>query len=111
MDAVDPTVEQDGSKLREVIEWCVEWGRVRIPKHTWDRMDERDVSVAEIFSALRSGALNTNERVAGTWRYHASKEDLDVCFTFDVDDQGNALIIVTVIRRDEHEVHRVREAR
>ena len=62
-------------------------------------MDERDVSVAEIFVALRAGALHTDECVAGTWRYLASRADLDVCFTLDVDDRGNALIVVTVIRR------------
>jgi hypothetical protein len=48
-------------------------------------------------TALR-GSLRTDQRVAGKWRYLARKNDVEVCFTFDVNEDGNLLVIVTVMR-------------
>jgi hypothetical protein len=44
--------------------------------------------------------LLTDSCVAGKWRYLARKNDIEVCFTFDADEEGNLLILVTVISRD-----------
>lgn len=48
-------------------------------------------------TALR-GSLRTDQRVVGKWRYLARKNDVEVCFTFDVNEDGNLLVIVTVMR-------------
>lgn len=63
-------------------------------------MEERGISGGEILNALQHGVLSTNQCVAGTWRYLARRNDVEVCFAFGVDDHGNMLIIVTVIRKD-----------
>ncbi len=52
-----------------------------------------------VVAALR-GSLRTDQCVAGKWRYLARKNDVEVCFTFDVDDDGNLLVIVTVMRKE-----------
>jgi hypothetical protein len=64
-------------------------------------MAERDITGGEILAALRGGSLRTDQCVAGTWRYLARKNDVEVCFCFEVDEDGNALIIVTVMRKDD----------
>lgn len=63
-------------------------------------MEERHITGGEIIAALVRGGLRTDSCVAGKWRYLARKRDVEVCFTFDIDDEGNLLVIVTVIRKD-----------
>jgi hypothetical protein len=99
MDAMDPAVELTGQELREVIGQCVEYGRILIGYHGGDdRMAERQITGGMILAALR-GSLRTDQCVAGTWRYLARKNGVEVCFTFDVDEDGNLLVIVTVMRK------------
>src|SRR4051812_29646505 len=98
--SIDPTVELKGKSLREV-HHCIEWGRLDIGYHDGqDRMAERNVTGGEILAALRNGALRTDQCVQGTWRYLARKNDVEVCFMFDTDEEGNMLIIITVMRKD-----------
>jgi hypothetical protein len=99
VEAIDPYVELPVDRLREVVAYCVEWSRFRMPKHSGIRMEERDVTGAEIISALTSGALSTDQCVTGVWRYLARRNDVEVCFAFGIDERGNTLIIVTVIRK------------
>lgn len=105
MALLDPYKEMTGRGLRKVVIDCLDNGLILIPQpsgkrsHAEDRMDERDVSAPEIESALRSGALSTDSCVAGKWRYLARKSDVEVVFTFDVDEDGNLLVVVTVMRK------------
>lgn len=99
--AIDPFVELVGERLREAILWCVDGGgRLSLPAHAGERMEERGITGGEILNALRSGRLVTDQWVAGSWRYLARKNDVEVCFAFDLDEDGNVLVIVTVIRKD-----------
>ncbi len=99
MEVVDPFEELTGQNLRDVIERCLEGpGRISIGYHGGqDRMAERRVTGGQIIAALR-GALRTDCRVAGRWRYIGRKNEVEVCFTFEVDDDGELLIVVTVMR-------------
>jgi hypothetical protein len=100
MEAIDPTVELTGRQLREVVTYCTEYGRMLIGYHGGDdRMAERQITGGMILAALR-GSLRTDQCVAGKWRYLARKNDVEVCFTFDVDEDGNLLVIVTVMRKE-----------
>lgn len=107
MRLVDPFAEIRGSGLREVVVHCLDNGRVLIPQiggrrsHAEERMEERHVSAAEIETTLRSGLRSTNSCVAGKWRYCARRNGIEVIFTFDLDEEGNLLIVVTVMRRGE----------
>jgi len=99
VEVIDPTVELAGQKLREVVAYCMEYGRMLIGYHGGDdRMAERQITGGMILAALR-GSLRTDQCVAGKWRYLARKNDVEVCFTFDVDEDGNLLVIVTVMRK------------
>ena len=101
MQVIDPTKMLTGSALRELILWCIDGGgRMVMDDHDGeDRMEERSVTGAEILGALRSGSLQPASAPQGNWRYIARRNDVEVVFTFDVDDEGNTLIIITVIRR------------
>jgi hypothetical protein len=106
MEPIDPTVEQTVEELRAVIEWCYEGlGKLRIGEHKdesgvpQDRMAERGFTGMEIENTLRKGALRTESCNAGVWRYEASRRDARIIFCFDVDSDGNVLVIVTLIRR------------
>ena len=63
-------------------------------------MHERHVSAPEIETTLRTGSHSTDSCVAGKWRYCARRNDLEVIFTFDVDEEGNLLVVVTVMRKE-----------
>jgi hypothetical protein len=101
VEALDPTVELRGPDLKKLIRACIESNRISIDeRHTQQRMDERDVTTPEIEWALKAGALSTEcSDKDGCWRYRAVRQDLSVIFTFDVDEDGNVLVVVTVIRR------------
>jgi hypothetical protein len=60
-------------------------------------MGERHVTGGQILAALR-GILRTDQCVAGRWRYLGRKNDVEVCFTFDVDEEGNLLLVVTIMK-------------
>jgi hypothetical protein len=97
VEVIDPTVELAGQELRKVVAYCMEYGRMLIGYHGGDdRMAERQITGGMILAALR-GSLRTDQCVAGKWRYLARKNDVEVCFTFDVDEDGN--LLVTVMRK------------
>jgi hypothetical protein len=97
--SVDPFEELTDQNLRDVIERCLEGpGRISIGYHGGqDRMAERRVTGGQIIAALR-GALRTDCCVAGKWRYIGRKNEVEVCFTFEVDEDGELLIVVTIMR-------------
>lgn len=99
MEVIDPAVELAGQRLREVVVHCIEYGRTLVGYHGGDdRMAERQITGGMILAALR-GSLRTDQCVAGKWRYLARKNDVEVCFTFDGDEDGNLLVILTVMRK------------
>ena len=98
VDALDPTVELVGAALRTIVVTLLAAGRVSLPTHTSGRMNERHLTAPQIEAALRSGALASKSCDAGTWRYRATKQGVVVIFTFDVDDDGNLLVVVTTWR-------------
>lgn len=63
-------------------------------------MEERDVTAPEVEATLRKGVHSTSSCVAGKWRYSARRKGVEVVFTFDVDDDGNLLVVVTVMRKE-----------
>ena len=69
---------------------------VTAAKTAWPSATSR---VDRILAALR-GRLRTESCVAGKWRYCGSKNGINVIFTFDTDDEGSLLVIVTLIRED-----------
>lgn len=95
MNAIDPAVEMVGRTLRTVVIALLEAGRVSLPIHASERMEERHLTAPQIETALRSGALASESCDGGTWRYRATKQGVVVIFTFDSDDDGNLLIVVT----------------
>jgi hypothetical protein len=99
MVVIDAYVELKGLDLRAAIEWCLEGGgTVSIGWHGGqDRMAERGVSGGQILAALR-GVLRTNSCEAGRWRYIGRANDVEVVFTFETDEDGQMLIVVTVMR-------------
>ncbi|MEO8704859.1 MAG: hypothetical protein ABI867_32705 [Kofleriaceae bacterium] len=96
--AIDPTVEMGASELRIVVRVLLESGRVSIPVYAGRRMTQRSVTTPQIEAALRSGKLGTESCDAGTWRYRAARQGVSVIFTFDTDDEGNLLVVVTTWR-------------
>jgi hypothetical protein len=104
--SIDPYKEMKGRGLRNVVIDCLDNGRILIPladggrSHAEDRMDERHVTAPAIEAVLRSGVHRTDSCVAGKWRYCARKSDIEVVFTFDIDDEGNLLVVVTVMRKE-----------
>lgn len=52
----------------------------------------------QIEATLRNGALASESCDAGAWRYRAAKQGVVVIFTFDIDDDGNLLVVVTTWR-------------
>lgn len=100
VDPIDPTVEIQGEDLRKIVCYLVDWGRTIIGYHQGqDRMAERNFTGGEILNTLTKGVLTTNSCVAGKWRYSARRYNAEIIFTFDVDDDGNMLVIVTLIRK------------
>lgn len=104
MAEVDPYKELVGRGLRNVVLACLAQGLILLPQrsgarsHAEERMDERHVTAPEIENVLRSGALTSSGCVARKWRYLARRAGIEVVFTFDVDDDGNLLVVVTVMR-------------
>jgi hypothetical protein len=98
MNAIDPAVELVGRTLRTVVIALLEAGRVSLPVHASERMDERHLTGPQIESALRSGALASESCTGGTWRYRATRQSVVVIFAFDTDDDGNLLVVVTTWR-------------
>jgi hypothetical protein len=100
VDVIDPFEELTEERLREVVTHCIEWGRTVIGWHGGqDRMAERNITGGQILAALR-GSLRTESCNAGRWRYSGRKNGINVIFTFDTDEEGNLLVIVTLIRED-----------
>ncbi|HEY4243797.1 MAG TPA: hypothetical protein VGM88_28485 [Kofleriaceae bacterium] len=85
-----------------MIEWCLEWGRIRIGYHDGDdRMAERNFTGLEIQNTLTRGSLRTESCNAGTWIYAATRRDAEIIFCFTIDDEGNRIVVVTLIRRTQ----------
>ena len=95
----DPSVELTGAELRELVLALLELGNVDIPQsHAVPRMDERRITAPQIEACLKSGILSTEGLVYESWRYRATGRGITVIFTFDVDDEGNLLVVVTTWR-------------
>ena len=61
-------------------------------------MTERRVTAPQIEGVLRSGALRTEGFGRASWRYSATARGIVVVFTFDIDDEGALLVVITAIR-------------
>jgi hypothetical protein len=107
MVVIDPYQEMKGRGLRETIIDCLDHGRILLPRmdggrsHAQQRMEERHVSAPEVESTLRKGVHVTSSCDAGKWRYCARRNDVEIIFTFDHDDEGNLLVVVTVMRKEK----------
>jgi Domain of unknown function (DUF4258) len=95
---IDPTRELSVSELRVAVRLLLESGRLSLPVYANRRMEQRNVTAPQIEAALRNGRLATESCDAGIWRYRASRTDVVVIFTFDSDDEGNLLVVVTTWR-------------
>lgn len=96
---IDPTVELTGGDLRDAVSTCLEIGRISMEEtHAQDRMDERRITAPQIEATLRSGALRTEGMGRDSWRYSATGRGIVVVFTFDIDDEGALLVVITAIR-------------
>lgn len=91
---IDPHIEMTGDALKTAVCWCLDNGLVLINTYQKGRMEERQVTALEIESALRTG-LRATESYDDKWRYRATKRGVVVIFTFDVDEDGNMLVVVT----------------
>jgi hypothetical protein len=94
-----PVVELTGGGLRDAVVYCLEIGRISFEEtHARERMNERQVTAPQIEGVLRSGALRTEGFGRASWRYSATGRGIVVIFTFDVDDEGALLVVITAIR-------------
>lgn len=99
MDELDPSVELTGGDLRDLVVCCLEIGRISLEEaHARERMNERRVTAPQIEGVLRSGALRTEGFGRHSWRYSAAARGIVVVFTFDIDDEGALLVVITAIR-------------
>lgn len=62
-------------------------------------MAERRITGGQILAALR-GSLRTESCDAGVWRYRGTKNGISVIFCFELDEDGNMLVIVTLLREE-----------
>lgn len=96
---IDPVAELVGGSLRDAVVYCLEAGRVSLEEtHARERMNERRVTAPLIEAVLRSGALRTEGFGRDSWRYSATGRGITVIFTFDIDDEGALLVVITAIR-------------
>jgi hypothetical protein len=96
---IDPIVELTGGSLRDAVVFCLEIGRISLEEtHARDRMNERRVTAPQIEGVLRSGALRTEGFGRDSWRYSATGRGIVVIFTFELDDEGALLVVITAIR-------------
>ncbi|HSK00135.1 MAG TPA: hypothetical protein VK932_02795 [Kofleriaceae bacterium] len=96
---IDPVAELTGGDLREAVVYCLEIGRISLEeRHTRERMIERRVTAPQIEGVLRSGALRSEGLGRDSWRYSAAARGVVVVFTFDIDDEGALLVVITAIR-------------
>jgi hypothetical protein len=96
---IDPIAELIGGKLRDAVVYCLEIGRISMDEtHARERMHERRVTAPQIEGVLRSGALRTEGFGRDSWRYSANGRGIAVIFTFDIDDEGALLVVITAIR-------------
>lgn len=93
---IDPTVELTGADLRNAVLACLQAGRILIAVYQNRRMDQRHINTPEIESSLRSGLRTTESCDVGKWRYRATKRGVVVIFTFDVNEEGDLLVVVTL---------------
>lgn len=97
----DPSIELTGSDLRNLVITVIESNSISFPiQHAAPRMKERNVTAPQIVGVLRSGALSTEGFTGGSWRYRAVARGITVIFTFDIDDDGNVLVVVTTWRNN-----------
>ena len=111
MEVIDPSQELAPKPLRELIEALLEQGRISLgvaprgsvdPRsHAEQRMDERFITAEQIRQTLLKGRLNTESLERGSWRYCATRQGIRVIFTFDQDDEGNVLVVITAIRSNQ----------
>lgn len=94
---IDPQEEMTGADLRDAVLWCLDNGLILINTYQENRMSERGVTALEIEATLRTG-LRSTESYDDKWRYRATKRGVVVIFTFDVDEDGNMLVVVTTWR-------------
>lgn len=111
VEVIDPSQELAPKPLRELIEALLEQGRISLgvaprgsgdPRsHAEQRMDERFITAEQIRQTLLKGRLNTESLERGSWRYCATRQGIRVIFTFDQDDEGNVLVVITAIRSNQ----------
>jgi hypothetical protein len=97
---IDPFEELIGRDLKEAVLFCLAQSWISFNEdHAQQRMEERAVTTVQIEATLRSGALRTDGQGRdGAWRYAATGRGIEVIFTFDVDDDGTLLVVITAMR-------------
>lgn len=98
MEPVDTSVELTGAALRNLVISCITTGNISLPVHAVDRMDERTVTGPQIEACLMRGALASESIVGTKWRYRATGRGVTVIFSFDTDEDGNVLVVITTWR-------------
>lgn len=77
-------------------------GRVLVKEHAWDRMEERDISMAQVMEVLRRGEItkgpdwSEHQNWTLTLRADAAGQYVGVGVAIDTDLMGLAVVVITV---------------
>jgi hypothetical protein len=88
-----------------LINGCVESGKVRITTHAEKELAKDRLDPEDALLVLRLGTISQPEHEHGEWRYRIQKAipgepgTVWIVVAFDVDDEGNVVVIVTGWRK------------
>jgi hypothetical protein len=69
-------------EARRLLTEIVKNGRVEISPHTWSRMDERGITIQDVYLVLGGGVVGPGEIERGSWRYPIRAAGKCVVVTF-----------------------------
>jgi hypothetical protein len=91
------TSEMVGKALRAAVAKALEAGSITYLPHARQRMAERQISSGDVINCLTRGRMAADGRDhGGNWKYVATWTWVCVVFVLELDEAGNAVIVVTV---------------
>ncbi len=99
---MDPSQPANLKALRELVKACVASPDVRVffAKHARERMAQRIVTIDNVYKVLVGGryALSDYRTEFAAWTYTAEAQQARVVFSLTTDENGNAVIVISVVR-------------
>ena len=100
--AVIPLNLNPASAQRIVRDLAKESARVRLTRHARERMAQRDITLTQLLTCLRSGRIAEGpaRNVRGDWEFRmegiAAGDRINVVAALTTDRNGNRIIVITV---------------